>query len=264
MASDRWAHNARRTILAVLGVPLVALFVLPVFGLLLRSTPQSLLLAAVSPAVTQALGLTMVTTGAVVIITLIAGTPLAIVLTTRAIRYPWVRTLIDIPAVLPPAVAGLALLTVFGRMGWFGQILADQGLLIPFTTTAVVLAQLFVAAPLYIKACMIAFEGLDPMLADAARIDGATPWQYWRLVVFPLTSAGMQAGIAMTTARALGEFGATALFAGSMPGRTRTMALAIYVSAESDPAAATAMSVILLLMAIILLILTNTRTATQQ
>lgn len=264
MASDRWAHSARRTTLAVLGIPLVALFVLPLFGLLLRSTPEALLAATLSPAVTQALGLTLLTTGAVVLITIVAGTPLAIVLTTRSVYHHWLRTLIDIPAVLPPAVAGLALLTIFGRMGWFGEYLADHGLFIPFTTTAVVLAQLFVAAPLYIKACMIAYEGLDPMLADAARIDGATAWQYWRLVVFPLTSAGMQAGIAMTTARALGEFGATALFAGSMPGRTRTMALAIYVSAESDPAAATAMSIILLATALILLILTNTRTATHQ
>ena len=264
MASDRWAHSTRRTTLFVLGLPLVALFVLPLGGLLLRSTPHALLTAARSPVVTQALGLTLATTCAVVLITVIAVTPLAIVLTTRSAYHHWLRVLIDIPAVLPPAVAGLALLTIFGRMGWFGQFLADHGLFIPFTTTAVVLAQLFVAAPLYIKACMIAYEGLDPMLADAARIDGATAWQYWRLVVFPLTSAGMQAGIAMTTARALGEFGATALFAGSMPGRTRTMALAIYVSAESDPTAATAMSIILLSTALILLILTNTRTATQQ
>ena len=245
MASDRWAHSARRTILAILGIPLVALFVLPLFGLLLRSTPEALLSAALSPVVTQALGLTLVTTLAVVVITIVAGTPLAIVLTTRTTSTHWLRTLIDIPAVLPPAVAGLALLTIFGRMGWFGQYLADHGLFIPFTTTAVVLAQLFVAAPLYIKACMIAFDGLDPMLADAARIDGATAGQYWRLVVFPMTFAGMQAGIAMTTARALGEFGATITFAGNIQGRTQTAPLAVYTMLESNPEGAYALSFLL-------------------
>jgi molybdate transport system permease protein len=133
---------------------------------------------------------------------------------------------------------------------------------IPFTTAAVIVAQLFVAAPLYIRACMIAFDRLDPLLADAARIDGATQWQYWTQVVWPLARHGLQAGIALTSARALGEFGATALFAGNMPGRTRTMALAIYVAADTNPEAATAMSILLLAIALVLLGITNRGSAT--
>ncbi len=259
MDSERWGSNTRRTILTMLGLPLLALMVLPLVGLVTRSSVAEVIAAAQSPALVEALALTLQTTLIVIGVTIATGTPLAILFSTRYRTQHWFKTIIDIPAVLPPAVAGLALLTLFGRMGWFGQFLAAHDLFVPFTTGAVILAQLFVAAPLYIKACTIAFEQLDPLLADAARIDGASAWQYWRLIVFPLTASGVQAGLAMTTARALGEFGATALFAGNMPGRTRTMALAIYVYADSEPQVATAMSIILLAVAIVLLIVTNVR-----
>jgi molybdate transport system permease protein len=262
MASERFESNFRRTILVVLGLPLVALIVMPLFGLLTRSSPDALWGAMLSPAVLQALILTMATTSIVVLCTILAGTPLAILMSTRTKEFHWARTLIDIPAVLPPAVAGIALLSLFGRFGLFGQQLAPYGVFIPFTTAAVILAQLFVAAPLYIRACMIAFDRLDPLLADAARIDGATQWQYWTQVVWPLARHGLQAGIALTSARALGEFGATALFAGNMPGRTRTMALAIYVAADTNPEAATAMSILLLAIALVLLGITNRGSAT--
>jgi molybdate transport system permease protein len=146
-------------------------------------------------------------------------------------------------------VAGLALLSLFGRTGWIGS----HGLLLAFTTTAVVIAQLFVAAPLYVRATVVALNAIDADIGHAATIDGADEWQVWRYITIPLAWPGIQAGIALALARALGEFGATALFAGSLPGRTRTLALAIYVAAETDPAAAIAMSVVLLFTAMALL-----------
>jgi molybdate transport system permease protein len=241
---------------------LVALIVMPLVGLVSRSSPVAIWDALVSPAVGQALTLTLITTCIVVLCAILAGTPLAILISTQKTEFRWLRSLIDIPTVLPPAVAGIALLSLFGRTGFLGQTLTAYGVGISFSTAAVVLAQLFVAAPLYIRACMIALDRLDPLLADAARIDGASQWQYWWQVVLPMTRHGLQAGVAMTTARALGEFGATALFAGNMPGRTRTMALAIYVSADSEPVVATAMSIVLLAIALVLLGLTQRGSAT--
>ena len=261
MGSERAGSNTRRNTLLLLGLPLILLIAAPLVGLLTHTDSSALWTAAGSPAVLQALGVTCVTTSMVVGVTLLCGTPLAILLSTRAQAMHGIRSIIELPTVLPPAVAGIALLTLFGRMSTVGQFLAGYSIFIPFSTAAVVLAQLFVAAPLYIRACMIAFDRVDPLLADAALIDGATPWQYWTRVVFPLSRSGIQAGIGMTTARALGEFGATALFAGNMPGRTRTMALAIYVSADSEPAVASAMSIILLVVALCILIVTNLQPA---
>lgn len=257
MASERANRTFLQAALAAVGLPLIALIVLPFVGLITRSSLSRIWEALLSPAVGQALVLTLFTTCIVVVCAVIAGTPLAILMSTRTPSFQWLRSIIDLPTVLPPAVAGIALLSLFGRSGMFGPTLAGYGVVIPFTSAAVVLAQLFVAAPLYIRACTIALDRLDPLLADAARIDGASPWQYWWHVVYPMSKHGLHAGVAMTTARALGEFGATALFAGNMPGRTRTMALAIYVAADSEPEVATAMSLVLLAIALVLMGVTH-------
>jgi molybdate transport system permease protein len=166
----------------------------------------------------------------------------------------WRTFLVDLPAVLPPAVAGLALLTIFGRTGWLGPTLTAFGWQIPFTPIAVILAQTFVAAPLYIRSASAALQGIDHDIINAALVDGASRYELWRFVIVPLAMPGLQAGVAMALARALGEFGATALFAGSLPGQTRTLALAIYINADYDSATAIAMSLILLLSAIVLLL----------
>jgi molybdate transport system permease protein len=156
-----------------------------------------------------------------------------------------IDTLIDIPTVLPPAVAGVALLMTFGRRGLLGGALDTAGIHIPFTTVAVVMAQTFVAAPFYIKAATIAFADIDAELEQAASLDGADGWQAFRYVILPLAWVALLSGSVMTWARALGEFGATIIFAGNFPGRTQTMPLAIYLGFELNLDTALTLSVIL-------------------
>ena len=239
----------KNRLVVVLALPLLALLSLPLLGLLGRSSVSDVWQALGSDAVQQALGLSIVTSAITLVLCVVLGTPLAIWLSQG--QHPWATLIVDLPTVLPPAVAGLALLSLFGRTGWIGS----HGLLLAFTTTAVVIAQLFVAAPLYVRATVVALNAIDDDIGHAATIDGADTWQQWRYITIPLAWPGIQAGMALALARALGEFGATALFAGSLPGRTRTLALAIYVAAETEPAAAIAMSVVLLFTAMALLFL---------
>jgi molybdate transport system permease protein len=163
-------------------------------------------------------------------------------------------TLIDLPMVLPPAVAGIALLLAFGRRGLFGQYLNDMGIDIAFTQTAVVLAQLFVAAPFYVKAAAVGFAAIDQELEQAAALDGANGWQIFRLITLPLAWTALLGGAVMTWARALGEFGATIIFAGNFPGRTQTMPLAIYLGFELDLNIALTLAVILLAVSFLVLL----------
>lgn len=239
--------------ISLLALPMLALLCLPLFGLIGQSTPTAIWQALASPTLHQALWLSIATCTATLALTLIFGTPLAIWMAHS--RHPWLSICVDLPTVLPPAVAGLALLTIFGRTGWSGQL----GLPLAFTTTAVVLAQLFVAAPLYIHATVVALRSIDDDILAAAHIDGASTTQQWRYIIIPLARTGMLTGAALALARALGEFGATALFAGSLPGRTRTMALAIYVAAENDDATAITMSLILLGISLVLLLIIRRR-----
>lgn len=239
--------------ISLLALPMLALLCLPLFGLIGQSTPTAIWQALASPTLHQALWLSIATCTATLALTLIFGTPLAIWMAHS--RHPWLTICVDLPTVLPPAVAGLALLTIFGRTGWSGQL----GLPLAFTTTAVVLAQLFVAAPLYIHATVVALRSIDDDILAAAHIDGASTTQQWRYIIIPLARTGMLTGAALALARALGEFGATALFAGSLPGRTRTMALAIYVAAENDDATAITMSLILLGISLVLLLIIRRR-----
>jgi molybdate transport system permease protein len=157
-----------------------------------------------------------------------------------------VDTLIDLPMVLPPAVAGIALLVTFGRRGLLGPYLEAAGLSLAFTTAAVVLAQVFVAAPFYIKAATAGFGGVERELEQAAEIDGASPWRVFRYITVPLAWPVLLGGAVMTWARALGEFGATIIFAGNFPGRTQTMPLAIYIGLELDLGVALTLSALLL------------------
>lgn len=155
-------------------------------------------------------------------------------------------TLIDLPMVLPPSVAGIALLLAFGRRGIFGQYLEAAGIHIAFTAVAVILAQLFIAAPFYIKSAEAGFEAVDVELENAAALDGANNRQIFRRITLPLTRTALLSGAVMTWARALGEFGATIIFAGNFQGRTQTMPLAIYLGFEVDLNIALTLSVILL------------------
>jgi molybdate transport system permease protein len=162
---------------------------------------------------------------------------------------------LDLPIVLPPAVAGLALLLTFGRRGLFGQLLETLGLSIPFTTVAVIMAETFVAAPFYIRSAQTGFTNVAHHLAESASDLGAGNWQVFRRVTLPLAGTALLAGAILSWARALGEFGATILFAGSFIGRTQTMPLAIYQALETDLSSAIAIGAILILISSVFLVI---------
>jgi len=221
--------SARIAVLA-LASGFVLFLGLPVVALLARALGGRAFADALgSPAVMDALALSLATTGVTVVITLALGTPLAYLLARRRFRgAAVVETAIDLPIVLPPSVAGLALLLVFGRQGLLGGTLDAFGVQVAFTTVAVILAQTFVAAPFYVRSARTGFAGVDRDLEDAARVDGAGEASIVRFVTIPLAGTALAAGLVMAWARALGEFGATIMFAGSLQGRTQTLPLVVY------------------------------------
>ena len=236
----------------------LALFLaLPLVGLLARTAAASQLWAALGrPIVFEALRLSLLTSVVTLLLALTLGSPLALLLARRRWRgIGLLDSLVDLPIVLPPAVAGLALLLTFGRRGLLGGPLAGVGVELPFTTVAVVMASLFVAAPFYVRAARSGFLGVPRELEEAARVEGATEWQVFRFVSVPVAAPALFGGAVLCWARALGEFGATIMFAGQFLGRTQTMPLAIYAALESDVDAALALSVLLLAISFGLLVL---------
>ncbi len=229
-SSNRRASGWGERSLAALAA-LFALFLgLPIVTLLARAVLDGSLAAAiVSPAVLGALSLSLVTTAISLAITVVFGLPLAFVMARRQFRGKgWLEAIVDLPIVLPPSVAGLALLLVFGRRGLLAEPFEFLGVSIPFTTVAVILAQTFVSAPFFIRSARTGIAGVDRDLEDAARVDGASERQLFRSVTVPLASAALAAGLVMTWARSLGEFGATIMFAGNVAGRTQTLPLVVY------------------------------------
>lgn len=215
---------------AVLGAVASILLGLPIAVLVARAVSDGSLAAALGSAVViDALVLSLGTTAVTLVLTVAIGTPLAFLLARRRFRgQVLLETIIDLPIVLPPSVAGLALLLVFGRRGLLGSTFELFGVTIAFTTAAVVIAQLFVAAPFFIRSARTGFAGVDRDLEDAARVDGASEWQLFRAVTVPLASVALAAGLVMSWARALGEFGATIMFAGNVRGVTQTLPLVVY------------------------------------
>ena len=210
---------------------LLALFLgLPVAVLVVRSVVDgSLANALTADVVRTALVLSLATTAVSLALTVAFGLPLAFLLARRRFRGSWlVEAIVDLPLVLPPSVAGLALLLVLGRRGALGGVLDAVGLEIPFTTLAVVLAQTFVSAPFFVRSARTGIAGVDRDLEDAARVDGATESEVFRHITLPLASGPLAAGLVMSWARALGEFGATIMFAGNIEGRTQTLPLVVY------------------------------------
>jgi molybdate transport system permease protein len=214
----------------------VAFLALPVVVLVGRSVADGSVIGALgSPAVVDALVLSIVTTSVSLALVVGLGLPLALVLARSRNRLSsWIETAVDLPIVLPPSVAGLALLLAFGSRGFVGTSFAAFGLAIPFTTVAVVLAQSFVAAPFFIRSARAGIAGVDRELEDAARVDGATERGVLRWITAPLAAPALAAGLVMTWARALGEFGATIMFAGNIPGRTQTLPLVVYGEFQSS------------------------------
>lgn len=239
-----WRENGA---LLAASLPLLLFLALPLAALVLRVSPANVLANVMDRTVAQAIGLSMVTTAITTVVTISAGTPIAYLLARRRFRgWAAVDTLIDLPMVLPPSVAGIALLVAFGRRGLLGPVLTDLGIEVAFTQAAVVLAQTFVAAPFYVKAAMVGFAGVERELEQAAALDGASGRQVFRYVTLPLSGTALVGGAVMTWARALGEFGATIIFAGNFPGRTQTMPLAIYLGFEMELNVALTLAVILL------------------
>jgi molybdate transport system permease protein len=208
--------------------------------------------------VLDALRLSAITSTITLIISVIVGTPLAYLLATRDFRgKTFVDVLIDLPIVLPPTVAGVALLVAFGRRGVVGEYLDDLGLEVAFTTTAVVLAQVFVSAPFYIRSAKAGFESVEPAFEGVASTLGASPLRTFRQVTLPLATPSLVAGAILCWARALSELGATLIFAGSLRGETQTMPLAIISAFESGRSidVSIALSLILVGAAVVLLTL---------
>ncbi len=231
-------------------LPMLAFLLLPLVALLLRTAPAAAFAALAEPAAREAVRLSLATSLSTTLLALALGTPLAWLLARRQFRgRAALDALVDLPMVLPPAVAGIALLVAFGRRGLVGPPLAALGLQVVFTPAAVILAQLFVAAPFYIRAATSAFAASHSDLEEAAMLDGASRAAVFRLITVPLAATALAGGAVMTWARALGEFGATIIFAGNLPGRTQTMPLAIYLGFEMDLTVALALSTLLLAVA---------------
>ena len=225
---------------------------LPLVGLVFRISPSRAMAGIMEQQVIQAIRLSFSTTIMTVLLTLFFGTPVAYVLARKKfVGRAMLDALIDMPVVLPPSVAGVALLVAFGRRGFFSPFFG--GLEIPFTEAAVVLAQLFVASPFYIKSASAGFASVNRELEQAAAVDGASRLQIFRTIILPLSLPAIVGGIVMTWARALGEFGATIIFAGNYPGRTQTMPLAIYIGFEIDLNVALVLALILLAISFLVL-----------
>lgn len=238
----------------VLSLPMLIFLSIPILALFLRISPPSLLENLRQPDVLQAIGLSLGTTLISTAIIILAGTPLAYSQARGQFRFSrMIDTLIDLPLVLPPAVAGVALLIAFGRRGLFGGVLSDLGINIAFTPLAVIIVQVFVAAPFYIKSATLGFSNIDQELEQSAALDGASSPQIFRFLTIPLSWSALLGGGMMSWARALGEFGATIIFAGNFPGRTQTMPLAIYIGFELDLDIALTLSVILILLSFLAL-----------
>ncbi|HEX6970888.1 MAG TPA: ABC transporter permease [Limnochordia bacterium] len=253
-----------RTLAAVAAVlaGLTALFLaLPLVGLLVQGSGAGAVAALARPKVLDALRLSVVTSSAATALVIVGGTPLAYILQRyRFVGREALLTLVNMPAVLPPVVSGLALLFAFGRRGLLGRELTAFGISIPFTPLAVVLAQAFVASPLFINAAHAGFAAVDRRYLQAAAALRAGPgYRFWR-VSLPMAAPSLIGGAALTWARALGEFGATIMFAGNLPGVTQTVPLAIYLEVQTDPPAAVALALLLAFVSFLCLLLFRTVT----
>ena len=229
-----------------LAMVLLTLLAVPLLALVLSASPAAILAGATDRLFAPALSLSLRTTAVSLAITVLTGTPLAWWMATsnsRAVRA--VDLLVDLPIVIPPAVVGVALLLAFGRRGLLGPSLEALGISIPFTVVAVIMAQVIVSAPFYVQAAANAFRKVEPDMLIVARTLGASPAAAFFRIAVPVALPGLVAGAALAWARALGEFGATLLFAGNLSGRTQTMPLAIYAALESDIRLAAAFSLVL-------------------
>ena len=249
--------------LAVAALALVAGFIsLPILSLVVWTISEDSWRAMASPVARDALLLSMKTTAISMFIIVLVGTPAAYVLARADFRGKrLVDALVDIPAVLPPSAAGIALLLTFGRFGLVGRYFDAFGVTISFTTAAVVMAEIFVAAHFYVRQASIGFAGVRRDVEEAALVDGAGRFSVFTRVTLPLAFPALVAGAVTAWARALGEFGATIIFAGSFRGITQTVPLAIFAEFQSDIDAAVALSVLVLGFAFVVILAVRYLTA---
>jgi len=250
-----WKSLRRILFALVLSVALGFIF-LPIVAVFISMPPGQLIAQLNTQVSYQALLLSMQTTVISLGIIVSLGTPLAYWLAKSKFRGQRIlRTAVQLPIVSPPAVAGVGLLLVFGRAGLLGHTLTVLGLSLSFNTAAVVIAQVFISVPFFITAAMQAFESVDNKLLSVSRTLGVSPWKtFWRVSV-PLALPGLLSGAALAWGRALGEFGATMMFAGNLPNKTQTLPLAIFAAMQSNVQVAVAMSALLLLVSFALLLL---------
>ena len=237
-------------------LPLLLFFAIPIIALFLRISPldwwQSLHEESLLNAVRVSLTSSLISLAVIVI----TGTPLAYLISRPRFRFKnIIDTIVDLPTVLPPSVAGVALLITLGRQGLLGQWLSVLGIQLPFTLTAVIIAQVFIAAPFFVRSAAVGFSAVDDEIVQAAQLDGANRFELMRYIYLPLAQTAVISGGVMSWSRALGEFGATILFAGNFPGRTQTMPMAIYLGFEVDLNLALTLSVILVSISFIALLL---------
>lgn len=245
MTTPRWV-----VLPAALGMLLVAL---PLAGLLSRVPWPGLWELLTSQSSLAALQLSILTASVSTVFCIVLGTPMALILARHGLR--WLRPLVLLPLVLPPVVGGLALLFTFGRMGLIGQYLEAAGIRIAFSTVAVILAQTFVSLPFLVMGLEGALRTAGDRYERVAATLGASPTRTLFTVTLPLVFPGLLSGAVLSFARALGEFGATLTFAGSLQGRTRTLPLEIYLQREADPDAAIALSLLLVIFAGIVMVI---------
>ena len=259
--NDRTGAGGGLGPLAPAGAAATAVYVLfiglPVVALLARAGQQDGFLEGLTgPPVLQAVRLTVVTSVISLAIVVVVGTPFALLLARRrTMLLRVIDAFVELPIVLPPVVAGVAMLMAFGRQGLLGPALSAVGITLPFTTAAVVFAQVFVAAPFYIRAARIGFAGVDPAYEEVSQTLGVSPWATFRRLTLPMAAPSLLTGMTLAWARAVSEFGATIMFAGNLTGRTQTMPLAIMTAMESSLGAALALAVLLLAMSALALAL---------
>lgn len=257
---SRYRHKLEHGALLVIGSSVAIFLGLPLLSLFLTTSLSQVLAGLASSSVWPALRLSLLTTVTSLMLVVLAGTPLAWVLARSTSRFArWLETVLQLPIVIPPAVAGVALLLAFGRRGLLTGHLYPRSWHFAFTTTAVVMAEVFVSAPFFIQAAVSAFRRVDGRLLVVARSLGAFPIRIFLRVGVPLAAPSLCAGAAMSWARALGEFGATLMFAGNLEGKTQTLPLAIYSALEVDLRAAQAISILLVLVALSLLLVARSR-----
>ena len=256
-----WRSRILKAALALVICLSMAFIALPVASLFLKSPLDTILRSMYDPMVMNALKLSLTTSALTTIMVVIMGTPIAYA--NARFHYAGkeiVDSLIDLPVIMPPAVAGIALLMAFGRMGILGQHLNALGISVAFTTLAVILAQAFVSSPFYIRQARTSFEDVDLALENAAMTLGASRIRTFFHIVLPIAMNGLISGAIMAFARSLGEFGATIMFAGNFQGRTQTMPLAIFTAMQGDLGVALCLSIILVAFSFAVIVLVKTLT----